>query len=86
MEREVAMTFTPGHNKPISVLTLFETILRLSGRTDLQPEVLGKGSLHGEIDRQWLDGEKAKRLLGWEPKVGLEEGLRRTIACYREHL
>jgi nucleoside-diphosphate-sugar epimerase len=51
----------------------------------LKPEVLGKGSLHGEIDRQWLDGEKAKRLLGWEPRVGLEEGLRRTITWHREH-
>ncbi len=78
--------FNAGHNKPVSVLTLVETILRLSGRTDLKPEVLGKGSLHGEIDRQWLDGEKAKRLLGWEPCVTLEEGLQKTIASYTTFL
>ncbi len=30
-----------------------------------------------------VDGGKAKRLLSWEPKVGLEEGLRRTIEWYR---
>jgi nucleoside-diphosphate-sugar epimerase len=24
-------------------------------------------------------------LTGWEPRVGLEEGLRRTIDWYREH-
>jgi nucleoside-diphosphate-sugar epimerase len=24
-------------------------------------------------------------LTGWEPRVALEEGLRRTIAWYREH-
>jgi nucleoside-diphosphate-sugar epimerase len=29
-----------------------------------------------------LDISRAKRLLGWEPKVGLEEGLRRTIEWY----
>jgi len=74
--------FNAGHKKPVSVLTLVETILRLSGRTDLKPEVLGKGSLHGEIDRQWLDGEKAKQLLGWEPRVGLEDGLRKTLAWH----
>ena len=75
--------FNAGHNKPISVLTLVETILRLSGRSDLRPEIKGKGSLHGEIDRQWLDGEKVKRLVGWKPQVGLEEGLRKTITWYQ---
>lgn len=29
--------------------------------------------------------EKARRLLGWAPHVGLEEGLLRTIAWYRTH-
>jgi UDP-glucose 4-epimerase len=30
------------------------------------------------------DISKIRRLLGWEPKVGLEEGLERTVAFYRE--
>ena len=28
--------------------------------------------------------DKARKLLGWEPKVDLDEGLARTIAWYRE--
>src|SRR3989442_3312544 len=32
------------------------------------------------------DIRRAKELLGWEPKVGLEEGLRRTIEYFREKL
>ncbi len=28
--------------------------------------------------------DKARKLLGWEPKVDLDEGLSRTIAWYRE--
>ena len=32
------------------------------------------------------DITKARTLLGWEPKVPLEEGLQRTIAYFREHL
>jgi len=31
-----------------------------------------------EIQKLLCNYEKAKRLLGWEPKVGLEEGIRRT--------
>jgi nucleoside-diphosphate-sugar epimerase len=30
------------------------------------------------------DVSKAGRLLGWEPQIGLEEGLARTVAWYRE--
>ncbi|HMV32451.1 MAG: UDP-glucuronic acid decarboxylase family protein [Gemmatimonadales bacterium] len=32
------------------------------------------------------DITKARTLLGWEPKVSLEEGLRHTIAYFRTHL
>jgi len=31
-----------------------------------------------------VDYSKAKRVLGWEPKVTLEEGLRRTIDWFRD--
>jgi nucleoside-diphosphate-sugar epimerase len=31
------------------------------------------------------DISKAKEILGWKPKVGLEEGLKRTIGFFREN-
>jgi CDP-glucose 4,6-dehydratase len=37
----------------------------------------------GEIDRQWVDTAKLRERTGWEPAVGLEEGLARTVAWYR---
>ncbi len=33
----------------------------------------------------YCDSSKARRLLGWESRVSLEEGLRRTIQWYRAH-
>lgn len=78
--------FNAGHGAPVRVLDLVRLILELTGRLDLVPEVLGTGTPAGEIDRQWLDAAKVKRVLGWQPRVGLEEGLRRTIGWYRDAL
>lgn len=39
-----------------------------------------------EVSRLCADISKARRLLGYEPKVTLEEGIRRTAAWIREHL
>ncbi len=35
-----------------------------------------------DVRRLCASGEKAKRLLGFEPEVGFEEGLRRTLSWY----
>jgi len=35
--------------------------------------------------RRAVDGSKAQRLLGWSPRVGIEEGLQRTVEWYLEH-
>lgn len=77
--------FNAGHNKPFRAIDVVEIILRVSGQTHLRPEIRGKRNPPGEIDRQWLDSGKAKQLLGWEPRVKLEEGLRRTIAWYQTY-
>jgi UDP-glucuronate decarboxylase len=36
--------------------------------------------------RRCPDITRAKQVLGWEPRVGIEEGLRETIAYFREYL
>jgi CDP-glucose 4,6-dehydratase len=59
-------------------------VCRLAG-VAVAPEALGHGTPRGEIDRQWVDHTKLHRLTGWEPQVGLEDGLARTIAWYRDH-
>jgi UDP-glucose 4-epimerase len=33
----------------------------------------------GDIRASWADGSRAREVLGYEPGVGLEEGLRRTV-------
>lgn len=39
-----------------------------------------------EIRRYLLDITKAKQVLGWEPKVSLEEGLKKAIEAYKQNM
>jgi nucleoside-diphosphate-sugar epimerase len=39
-----------------------------------------------DVQRRWPDVSKAKRLLGWESKIGVEEGVAQTVQWLRERL
>jgi NAD dependent epimerase/dehydratase len=69
-----------GSGAEISIGDLADRILGLLGRE--VPVVQDEERLRppdSEVDRLLASTEKAKRLLGWEPAVDLDEGLRRTI-------
>jgi CDP-glucose 4,6-dehydratase len=76
--------FNAGGGQPHPVGEVVELIARLAG-TGLDPDIRGAGNPAGEIDRQYVDPAKLRALVGWEPRVELEEGLSRTIDWYREH-
>jgi CDP-glucose 4,6-dehydratase len=76
--------FNAGGGRPHPVGKVVGLIARLAG-TGLEPDVRGTGNPAGEIDRQYVDPTKIRELVGWQPEVELEEGLRRTIEWYRAH-
>jgi CDP-glucose 4,6-dehydratase len=76
--------FNAGGGRPYSVGQVVALIARLAG-TGVEPAIRGAGSPAGEIDRQCVDPAKIKALVGWEPRVTLEDGLRKTVEWYREH-
>ena len=82
--RGAGQAFNAGAGRPRAVLQVVELICELAG-TGVTPDVRGSGTPAGEISRQWVDGAKLRDLTGWAPRVALKEGLRRTIAWYREH-
>lgn len=75
--------FNFGTETPVSVLELVDRILKLMGRETIVPRVLNEAS--HEIPRQYLDCSKARRMMGWEPKYTLEDGLLETIAWYADY-
>lgn len=75
--------FNFSNENPITVQELVSLILSLM-ESELAPEIQNQAS--NEIRRQYLKAERAREVLGWKPLFSLEEGLRRTIAWYREFL
>ncbi len=76
--------FNAGAGSPHRVGDVVARICRLAGSV-VAPDVRGAGTPEGEIDRQWVDATKLSELTGWRPAIGLDEGLARTLAWYREH-
>lgn len=60
---------------------LAEALMNVMGKK-LQPEY-GPERKVNAVPRRLASIEKTKRMLGWEPKVDLEEGLERLVAWWR---
>mgnify|MGYP001244802768 CR=1 FL=1 len=43
---------------------------------------MAKKGLRAWVKETWADIDKAKRLLGWEPRVTLDEGLEKSVQWY----
>ena len=75
----VALNISGGEG--ITVKALTELIIRLSG-ADMEPEYRGNDGavrLKTAADLRYVNA-KAKEVLGWEPQVSMEDGIRRLIA------
>ena len=83
----VGRTINLGSGREISIGNLASLIAKMVGRevtietdsTRIRPE-------NSEVDRLLADNTLASRILGWNPRVGLEEGLEQTIEWVRDHL
>jgi len=69
-----------GSGKEISILDLVEKICQLMG---YKGELVFDRTTPDGQPRRCLNIERAWTCLGWEPKVGLEDGLRDTIEYWR---
>ncbi|MGI5828343.1 MAG: GDP-mannose 4,6-dehydratase [Patescibacteria group bacterium] len=69
-----------GNNKPI---TLNKFIEILEKATERKINLMTLPIQPGDVNQTYADIEKAKKLLNWQPKIPLEEGLKQFVSWYK---
>ena len=75
-----------GAEPPVTLRELAELLVQVNGGGEVRGMPFPPDRKAIDIGDYYADFSKARRELGWTPRVGLEEGLRRTLDFYREHL
>jgi dTDP-glucose 4,6-dehydratase len=80
-----------GLNEPVNIgnpneLSILEFAKKIISMTGSKSKLVYKELPENDPKVRRPDITKAKEKLGWEPKVSLDEGLKRTIDWFREHL
>jgi nucleoside-diphosphate-sugar epimerase len=83
LERPEAVGQAFNIGNPRSSVTIFDLAQRIKRLTGAPGEIVFAPLGYTDVELRIPNVEKARELLGWEPKVELDEGLQRTIAWYR---
>jgi nucleoside-diphosphate-sugar epimerase len=71
-----------GGNHPHKLLEVVRLIEKYLSK---EAKIIYKDFHKADLKATWADITKAKTLLGWEPKVPLEEGIKRTVQWFKEN-
>jgi UDP-glucose 4-epimerase len=82
-EEAVGQVFNVGN--PRSVVTVFDLATRIVRLAGSPSEIVFRPLHYADVEMRIPNVDKARRLLGWDATVDLDEGVARTIAWYREH-
>jgi dTDP-glucose 4,6-dehydratase len=80
LEKADEMPVNLGNPEEVTVLDLAETIVRLAGSSS---QIVHRDLPVDDPRQRRPDISRAKKVLGWSPEVGLEDGLRRTLEYFR---
>ena len=76
----VGEVFNVATGKATTINKLVHTLQKIMNKTDLRP--MHKEPALGDIRYSYASIEKARRILGYEPKFTLEKGLRKLAEWY----
>jgi UDP-glucose 4-epimerase len=78
----VGQTFNVGN--PRSTVTIWDLAQRIKRLTGAPGEIVFQPLHYADVELRIPNVEKARELLGFQPRVELDDGLGRTIAWYRQ--
>ena len=84
LERPEAVGQAFNIGNPRSSVTVYDLAQRIKRLTGCPGEIVFAPLDYVDVELRIPNVEKAREVLGWEPKVELDDGLARTIAWYRE--
>ncbi|HVF86397.1 MAG TPA: SDR family oxidoreductase [Pyrinomonadaceae bacterium] len=79
--RGVGEVINVANGQRITLNELLRTMKKITGKTDVEAEY--RESRVGDVKHSLADITQARELLGYESKVNLEEGLRRTLDWWK---
>jgi len=74
-----------GGPEPVSLLHIVETLMELCPEASYKLVSFPPEKKRIDIGDYYGDYSRIRDALGWEPQVGLREGLAKTIEYYRQH-
>ena len=77
--------FNVGGEPPVSLGDLAALLVEVAGAGSWRLVPFPEERRTIDIGDYFADDSKIRSRLGWEPRVGLREGLERSLAYYREH-
>lgn len=69
-----------GGNQPVSISEVISILEELLGK---KATIHHKAFHQADVPATWANIDKAERILGWKPKIGLREGLAACVEWYR---
>ena len=78
--------FNVGGCQPISLRDLVRLLVEITGSGSVRYVEWPEDKKRIDIGSFYSDSTKFMSTVGWKPTVDLREGLRRTVAFYREHM
>jgi UDP-glucose 4-epimerase len=84
-EAAVGEVFNLGHPEPLTIRRFAETLLEVVGTGSLVERPFPPARASIDVGSVYADYGKIRERLGWEPRIGLGEGLTRMVEYYRCH-
>jgi nucleoside-diphosphate-sugar epimerase len=80
--RGVGEVINVANGVRVTLNDLLETLKLITGKTEVEAEY--RDPRVGDVRHSLAEVTRARELLGYEPRVGLEEGLRKTIEWWKQ--